>query len=215
MVDTGAVIRRHLPLGAVAVVLALALLGAACSSTGYHYVKNSDDRTYFKVPDGWKLFDEDQLTAKLSPHERETTLESSWQVAFDASPKPSLKHLLAPRTSHPNGYATVQDLNFDASDNVSTSALRNFFFDIDSAVQGGTGSIISYEPLEPDGGFRGFRLVAEVDTPDRHVVTVDETMLLDQATSKLYALVVTCDARCYDHNSDQIERVVKSWTVEA
>ena len=47
-------------------MLALAVAGAACSSSGYHYVKNSDDRTYFKVPDGWKLYDEDELTARGS-----------------------------------------------------------------------------------------------------------------------------------------------------
>jgi hypothetical protein len=213
MVDTGAVMRRRLRSGGVAAVLALAVAGAACSSSGYHYVKNSDDRTYFKVPDEWRLFDEDELTARLTPRERDSVRETSWQVAFDASPRPSLKHLLAPKTKHPNGYATVQQLDFNASDNISLSALRNFFFDIDAAVQNEVGAIVAYEQLEPDGGFRGFHLVAEVQTQDGNVVTVDQTMLLDQATSRLYALIVTCNAQCYDDNADQIGRVVDSWTV--
>jgi hypothetical protein len=214
MVDTGAVMRRRLRSGGVAAVLALAVAGAACSSSGYQYVKNSDDRTYFKVPDGWKLYDEDALTATLTPRERDSVRETSWQVMFDASPKPSLKHFLGLATKHPNGYASVQQLDFDASDNVSFSALRNFFFPIDSAVQNEVGSIVSYEQLEPDGGFRGFHLVAEVQTQEGEVVTVDQTMLLDQATSRLYALIVTCDAQCYEENADQIERVVDSWTVQ-
>jgi hypothetical protein len=213
MVDTGAVMGRRSPPGAAVAVLVLAVVAAACSSSGYHYVKNADDQTYFKVPDGWKLYDEDQLTARLTPRERDSVRETSWQVAFDASPRPSLKHLLAPKTKHPNGYATVQQLDFNASDNISLSALRNFFFDIDTAVQNEVGSIVSYEQLEPEGGFRGFHLVAEVQTQDGDVVTVDQTMLLDQATSRLYALIVTCDAQCYDDNSDQIGRVVDSWTV--
>jgi hypothetical protein len=218
MVDTGAVIRRHLPLGAVAAVLVLALLGAACSSTGYHYVKNSDDRTYFKVPDGWKLYDEDEVlkAAKdLSPRQRDLERDTSWQVVFDASPKPSLNHLGSPKAHHPNGIAVVRELSFDDSDTLSLGSLRNLFFDVDSAVQNQLGELVTYEPLEPDGGFHGFHLVADLDTQSGGVVTLDQTTLVDQATSKVYILLVTCDAQCYEHNSDQIDRVVKSWTVEA
>jgi hypothetical protein len=217
MVDTGAVTRRILPLGAVAAVLLLAGLGAACSSTGYHYVKNSDDRTYFKVPDAWKLYDEEQVlqayAKDLSPRERATERDTSWQVVFDASPKPSLTHLGSPKAHHPNGIAVVRQLSFDDSDSLSLGSLRNLFYDVDSAIQNQMGEIVAYEPLEPDGGFHGFHLVADVDTQEGGVVTLDQTTLVDQATSKVYTLLVTCDAQCYDDNVDQIERVVDSWTV--
>jgi len=197
--------------------LAAALLGTACSSTGYHYVKSSDDRTYFKVPEGWKLYDEDQLLKAygkdLSPRQKASELDTAWQVAFDASPQPSLEHLGDPKAKHPNGLAVVRELSFDAADTTSLVSLRNLFYDVDTAVQNEMGEIIAYEPLEPEGGFHGFHLVAEVDTADGTVVTLDQTSLVDQATSKVYTLLVTCDARCYDDNVDQIERVVGSWTV--
>jgi hypothetical protein len=200
----------------VAAVLALTVAGAACSSSGYHYVKNSDDRTYFKVPDAWKLYDEDEVlkAAKdLSPRQRDLERDTSWQVVFDASPKPSLDHLGNPKAHHPNGIAVVRELSFDDSDTLSLGSLRNLFFDVDSAVQNQLGEIVKYEPLEPDGGFHGFHIVADLDTQAGGVVTLDQTTLVDQATSKVYILLVTCDAQCYDDNADQIGRVVDSWTV--
>jgi hypothetical protein len=209
---------RH-RLARAATVLVVALLGAACAGSGYHYVKNSDDRTYFKVPDAWKLYDEDQVlkvyAKDMSPRQRSAERDSSWQVVFDASPKPSLSHLGSPKAKHPNGIAVVRELSFDDADTLSLGSLRNLFYDVDTAVQSQKGEVVKYEPLELDGGFHGFHMVAEVDSEKGNVVTLDQTTLVDQATSKVYTLLVTCDSRCYDHNSDQIDRVVKSWTVRS
>jgi hypothetical protein len=46
-------------------------------------------------------------------------------------------------------------------------------------------------------------------------MTIDQTVLVDQATSKVYALLVSCSNVCYEHNSKQIKQVVDSWTVRA
>jgi len=217
MVDTGVVTSTRRRLGAALGGLLLVALGAGCAGSGYHYVKNSDDRTYFKVPEGWKLFDEDQVlkvfARDLSPRERDAERDSSWQVVFDASPRPSIAHLGDPKAKHPNGIAVVRELSFDDSDSLSLGSMRNLFFDVDSAVQNQMGEIVSYEPLELDGGFHGFHMVAEVDSENGAVVTLDQTTLVDQATSKVYTLLVTCTAQCYADHSDQIGRVVDSWTV--
>ena len=213
MVDTGVVSRRLHPLPVLCGVL-IAALAAACSSTGYSYVKNSHDRTYFKVPDQWKIYDEDALTEDLAPRDRDAARETSWQVGFDASPKPSLKHLLDVKSKHPTGFAVVQDLDFDAADTISLMGLRNAFFDVDAAVQNEAGEIVSYEPIELEGGFHGFHLVADLVTDSGRTVTLDQTTLLDQATSKMYALIVMCESGCYEDNADRIDRVVGSWTVE-
>jgi hypothetical protein len=209
---------RRLPLGAVAAVLVVAVVGAACSSSGYHYVKNSDDRTYFKVPDGWKLYGEDEVLSAyakdLSPRQREAERDTSWQVVFDANPKPSLSHLGNPKAQHPNGIAVVRELSFDDADSLSIGSLRNLFYDVDTAVQNQMGEVVAYEQLAPDGGFHGFHLVADIDAQLGGVVTLDQTTLVDQATSKVYSLLITCDAQCYDDNAGLIERVVDSWTVQ-
>jgi len=217
MVDTCAVTRQtshalRLLLGAVVITL----LAAACSSTGYTYVKNSDDRTYFKVPDKWKLYEEEELSKSLglSPRELEQYREGTWQVGFDASPRPSLKHLLDPKSKHPTGIASVEELDFDATDNASIVSLRNQFLDLDSAVQAGDAEIVDYEMLEPEGGFHGFHLVVDLVVDGGRTITFDQTSLLDQASSKVFNLIVTCGAKCYADNADQIDRVVGSWTVE-
>ncbi len=204
----------------VAGVVLGGVLLAACAGSGYHYVKSSEDRTYFKVPENWKLYDEDQviktLGHNLSPRQRKSQLDNAWHVGFDASSRPALgRHLLDARARNPVGLAAVEELDFDTADQLSINALRNFFVDIDTAIDQGSGEVLTYEPVERDGGFHGIHIVANVDDPKGRVMTFDQTSILDQATSKLYTLLVTCSANCYEHNKDKIERIVESWTVKA
>ena len=197
-------------------VLAAGLLVAGCADSGFNYVKSSDDKTYFKVPDRWTLYDEDAvldgLGVDLTETERQTELDQTWRVAFDAAPVPSLDHLGAAAAGHPSGMAVVRMLDFDASDAMSNEVLRNYFFDVDTALQEETGELLEYEELQVDGGFRGIHLVATLDISGERM-TIDQTLLLDQATTKVYALLVSCSTICYDDNKGQIANVVDSWTV--
>ena len=199
-------------------LVAVGLL-AGCAGSGYDYVKSSSDRTYFKVPSKWTLYDEEDLADRfngdLTDAQREQLLDDSWRVAFDASPKPTLGHLLETNAKDPSGVAVVRSLSFDDSDNVSLASLRNYFFDIDTAMSDGTGEVVDYEDLQLDGGFRGNHVVANLTMSDGGVMTIDQTMLLDQATTKLYALIVACSSTCYERNSGDIKKVVDSWTVRA
>jgi len=192
---------------------------AGCAGSGYDYVKSSSDRTYFKVPSKWTLYDEqdlaDRFNGDLTDAQRKQLLDDTWRVAFDASPNPNLRHLLETNAKDPSGVALVRTLNFDDADSVSLSALRNYFFDVDTAMNDGTGEVTTYEDLSLDGGFHGSHLVANLTMTDGSVMTIDQTMLLDQATTKLYALIVSCSSVCYEHNSKQIKEVVDSWTVRA
>lgn len=200
----------------ITAVLAAGVLVAGCADSGFSYVKSSEDKTYFKVPKRWTLFDEravmDGIGSGLTKSERRTELDQTWRIAFDAAPKPSLGHLGEAGAGHPSGLAVVRNLSFDASDVMSNSVLRNYFFDIDTALGDGTGEIVAYEELRLDGGFRGIRLVANLDV-DGKQMRLDQTALVDQATSKLYALVVSCSQACFDENQGQITKVVDSWTV--
>lgn len=213
----GWVLRRSRAL--IVTVTTLAVVAAACSGGGFHYVKSSEDRTYFKVPSGWTLFDEhdilDRLGADLTESQKATELDQTWRVAFDASPKPSLRHLGAAKANHPSGLAVVRKLTFDVADSMSNSALRNYFFEVDSALQEETGELLEYEELKLDGGFRGIHLVATLTTTDGRALTIDQTLLLDQGTTKVYGLLVTCSNVCYDKHRADIEKVVDSWTVRA
>ena len=207
---------RRLP-RIIAAVAVGGLLASACASTGYHYVKNSEDRNYFKVPDEWKLFDEDAVIRglDLSPREADVERETAWRVAFDGSPKPVLEHLDQLFPKHPVGRALVVGLDQESSDTISIGGMRNLFFDIDGAIQQDTGTLIFYEPIELDGGFRGVHLVAEINDPESgRTLVFNQKAVLDQSTSNLYALVISCEATCYDKSESKIDQIVDSWTVE-
>jgi hypothetical protein len=49
------------------------------------------------------------------------------------------------------------------------------------------------------------------DTP----AIVDQTVLVDKATTKRYVLSIGCSATCFDANKKVIKEVIDSWTLEA
>jgi len=201
----------------LAVVIVAGVLASACASSGYDYVKNSEDNTYFKVPSSWKVYGDDEvfdLTTKgLTDDEKEIARELFWAVRFDASPKPSIEHLSGPYR-HPTGLAEVQDLLQEESDAMSLSTLRNLYFPIDEAELAGDGTVLAYEPIELDGGFHGVHIVGRLVIDEKGTeVTFNQKAVLDQATSKLYAFIVFCRSACYSRDEDQIDRIVDSWTV--
>src|SRR5262249_6049773 len=100
---------------------ALAML-AGCAGTGFHYVQQSDEHTYFKAPDSWKLFNQDQMLAadrSLSKDERTAARNTTSQTGFDANPKPSVQHLQVPGTRYPTGQAIVAQLSSSVADGIS------------------------------------------------------------------------------------------------
>lgn len=211
-----------------AAVTATAALVAGCANSGYNYVKSSEDKTYFKVPSDWKLYDEDAILQQLPLSDREESVlrDNVWQVGFDASPKPSVKNANNAGTgSSPSGVAFVQPLTEDISDRLSTAAMRNLFLPLTEAETEDRVQYTINERLQPDGGFRGIRVAGTVDVPvddngdkvDDRVITTsfDQTVLVDQATSKVYALFVACKQRCFDENRSEITKVGDSWTVRA
>jgi hypothetical protein len=200
----------------ITALLAGAVLVAGCADSGFNYVKSSSDRTYFKVPDKWTLYDEgdivDKLGGDLTEEQKESEIDGAWQVAFDAHPKPSLKHFTNRELQFPFGFATVRPLDFDAADNTSLKSMRNYFVDIDTARENDNAEILEYEDLSLEGGFRGIHMVANL-TGDEGVTTIDQTVLVDQDTSKVYTLFLRCSSSCYERNHDDIKKVVDSWTV--
>jgi hypothetical protein len=198
--------------------VAAAALLASCAGTGYHYVSNSSDHTYFKVPDAWKLYDQHSLLktagSQLSAQERQQELATSWSTGFDANPKPAPSHVYRLGGGYPTGTALVQQLSADTADTISLQSLRNFVFDVDTAAQNHTADVIQYDQITRSGGFHGIHMVVRAAMSNGASITLNEIALLDPGTTKLYALVVSCSSTCYEHNQSKIEQVVDSWTVK-
>jgi hypothetical protein len=201
---------------AVLLLVAAPLVLAACAGSGYHYVKSTEDKTYFKVPESWKLYDEESvlsaLKGALSKDEIAERRDTTWTSVFDANPDPSLNHVASKRPSYPVGRAIVQPLSAEASDGASLQSLRNIFFDVDTALDNGAATVKTYEPVELAGGFHGSHLVASL-TDKASTVTINQIAVFDQGTSKVYAISIYCTTACYDEYESKINTVIDSWTV--
>lgn len=201
---------------ALLLLVAAPLALAACAGSGYHYVKSSEDKTYFKVPENWHLYDEESvlgaLKGSLSKDEIDARRDTMWTSVFDADPDPSLNHVASRQPNYPVGRAIVQPLSPEASDGASLQSLRNLFFEVDSALEAGSGRVRSYEPVELDGGFHGSHLVATLSNK-KATLTLNQVAVFDQATSKLYAISIYCSTACYDKYESKIDTVIDSWTV--
>ena len=207
---------------AVAAVLgAGVLLLAACGESKYRYITSSEAKTYLRVPNDWRVFDEDEVLGRgsgLSPQTARALRARQWVVAFDSAPKPTLAHIDIPG-EHPAGLARVLVLDDEAKDNVSLKVLRAQVFDGTDPVEAElTGDpnveVLSNEDVTRPGGLRGTHLVVNLrGATGQEYVTTNYLALVDNETRTLYLLFIGCRASCYEQHQAEIEQIVDSWTV--
>jgi hypothetical protein len=206
--------RRLLPVAALAAVAALAL--AACG-TDYHYVKNSDEVVYLKVPNDWKIYDEEQyFRATLdepSPAQLDALRENEWATAFDSDPNPNPRNLNALDSRHPHGFARVHDIGIDEHDTFSMQSARNLVAPVDELIDAGAAQVLDADEFSLDGGFRGSHIVVNLGLEKGGYTTLDQTVVVDADTTKLYILAIGCSDTCYEKHKGEIESLVDSWTV--
>ena len=207
--------------GAVVLVCAVAVALAACSGSGYHYVKNSTDEgsgTYFKIPEGWRVYDENEFLARLDipPERAKARKATSWAIAFDASTNPTLKHFEQPVTAQPFGIAEVRRLAPEERDSFSLMAMRNLVLPVDQLVETDAElEVLRMDEFTRDGGFHGLRFTFNFRYPEaKDFVTFDQVSIVDSETKEVHLLVISCSARCYDKKKDTINTVMDSWTVK-
>ena len=213
-----------------ALLLAVLLcLGApavtACGASEYHYVTNSADRTYFKVPSSWREIDQRELARRFGDGIATSTTSTPgfWMVGYDAHQAPTLTHLLGPNNDEPALLATVQHVPPEERGALSLDSMRDFFLPVSESARSRAG-------IDPTSGLSGFALYAdEVLTPGagiRGVHTVfryrvdggpyqifDLTGYINDDASKVYQLIVRCSASCYDQRRAEIQTIVSSFTV--
>jgi hypothetical protein len=202
---------------ALALVAAGAVALAACGSPRYHYVKSTSDNTFMRVPRDWTIYDEDQLlqSSEESPESKEQFKQLSWSVAFDASPKPSLDHILTV-SDHPTGLAQVRRLLPGQRDTFSLSDLRSVLLRFDplsnEAQLEGEVEVLESSDVQR-GGLNGSELLLNLKTEDGALVKWRQIALIDSAVSKVHVLAVSCDAECYEANESVIDSIIDSWKV--
>ena len=196
--------------------LAIILVAASCSGSGYQYVKDSSSTAFFKVPTDWTLFDEDQILrsdlVQLSPQSQQSVAQALWMVAFDANGQPSLSHVLS-AAAEPSGFAQVRPLGSEERDTFSLATIRNALFDVDGTTDAAGVELLASSDVVLPGGYRGLHV--EYNVPEgSDYLTINQIGVVDSQTSTLYMFVIGCEARCYLDHQDAIEQIADSWTVK-
>ena len=171
-----------------------------------------------RVPSDWTLYDEDELleSSDESPESKEQFKELSWSVAFDASPKPSLDHILTV-SDHPTGLVQVRRLLPGQRDTFSLSELRSVLLRFDplsneAQLQGDVEVLDSKEIKQ--GNLNGSELLLNLKTGDGDLVKWRQIALVDSALTRVHVLAISCDDECYSANESVIDKIVDSWKVK-
>jgi hypothetical protein len=194
------------------------VLLAACGGARYHYVKSSSNQTYMRVPSKWTLYDEDELldNSEQSDEAKQQFKRLSWSVAFDASPRPSLDHLLS-GSDHPTGLVQVRTLLPSERDSFSLADLRSLLLPVDplsdEAQLSGDVEVLETNDVTRDG-MHGSEMLLNLKTPEGDLVKWRQIAVVDSAVKKVHVLAVSCDAECYTANEDVITKIVDSWKVK-
>jgi hypothetical protein len=205
---------------AVRLAVVTALL-AACGTTGVNYVRSgdvagSDAQLFIKVPQGWKLFDEEEFLTRqsegLTEEQVQLLRDRQWLVVFDAAPDPSIDHL-APDADHPAGFAQIRQLSATETDYSVESLNSEVFPYSELRFQDGF-ELIGKESLEDlPGELEGNKLSYSFEL-EGIPVRVTQLAALDQTNRIIYLTVVACKQSCYEDQRVVIEQLISSWTVE-
>jgi hypothetical protein len=218
-------VRRRTPTTLVAAGAVLLGLGlGACSSSHFQYIRHESTRTYFKVPQAWRLFNEDEIlkaqAAQLTASERAAVKQNQWYVAFDGATAPQLSHVLDfdVRDGQPSGLAKVRTLTADERSNLTPATLRGELFQDDpvhaASLGNGTLDILENNEVTRPGGVHGVHLLMNVHRSTGRVFTFNQIALTDKKTHTLYLLAMGCESGCYQAHRRTIDEVMASYTIK-
>jgi hypothetical protein len=201
---------------AAAIVLGLGVAG--CGAPQYHYVSDSADNAYFKVPPGWHQVSPSSLQAVEGAQDGVGTYV--WSEAYDSSATPSVEHVFA-ATASPVAYSGVVSLSTSGRNDLSFNAMRDLVIPVTSQARqqasadhtelSGFASL-SDQIITDNSNDRGIREIFDYDLGPT-LETFDLTVLVNSATTKVYFLLVQCSETCFAANYSQIAAVVGSFTV--
>ncbi|WP_436521144.1 hypothetical protein [Actinoplanes sp. HUAS TT8] len=220
-------LKRLFPIGSA--VIAAVVLTTACAAPEYTYVKNSDQKTYFKVPHEWHQTatgDLDDILAGTNPDSANSAARQQmwWSVAYDADADPTAAHLLTGQvTDQPIVYARVSKLTTDQQNAISLDVLRDILLPVTADAREAaapttplTGfELVRDDLLAPADGLHGVRVVYDYELADGVLHTFDQTTLVNNAGDTLYLLIIRCSASCYRERSGELDDIATSFTVRS
>jgi hypothetical protein len=230
-IDSSRRFRSTRAIRATAAALAIATVFAAapaCGQPEFTYVKNSGEKTYFKVPHEWhqiseRDLDEVVIAAPIQSATADLLRQRSWNAGYDAAEEPSAGHLYSGQTTdEPIAYVQVLQLDDDEQQSVSLDMLRDLFLPVtqgarQAAQTGGSPlgffELVHDELLTPSDNLHGVRVVYNYQLPNGVLHTFDMTALVNNATDHIYMLLIRCSTRCYRDRAGELNTIATSFTV--
>jgi hypothetical protein len=203
-----------------ALVVGLCLLLSSCGQSDYTFVGSTGDHVFVKVPSHWASYSGNIILKAIGLDGTPSAKSFRWMAAFDAAPDPRLGHVLSGVPEHPVVLTYVRELSPAARDQFSLRALRNARFPIDQLANRDQGDLISEKDISLEGGLYGAQDVYDITggigdiSAANGALMVNQTGILDPGNHKLYLLVISCAATCYERNRNTIDEVARSYSVK-
>jgi len=208
-------------------IAALIIVLTGCGQPSYTYVKNSAEKTYFKVPTQWRQVDRASIDKLITPENPDSASAAVyrklvWSVGFDADKSPSASHLLEADGNAPFVLVSVSQLTAAQRDSLSLNSLRDVLLPVSSDARKAAASnnfpltgfeLLADQVVTPTKGVHGVHAVYNYAFPDGLVQTYDQTAYVSDDITRVYFMLIICSTRCHSARSGEIKRVADSFTV--
>ena len=189
------------------VLMAAAVLLAACGGSGYQYVENGDETVFLKIPEDWDVVSEGTVNFTVTPDEDIQPIPGElvlpWRAEFDAAPDDQRGSL-----NYVQGHVEIQPVDRRIQ---ATLPLSFFFPEVSSDVAGAE-DVRRY--LVTVGDVSGERIRWKQVTESGTEFVRDRLVLRNSINSVVYRVDVVCSLGCYQVNANSIEEIMSTFTVE-
>jgi hypothetical protein len=202
-----------------AATLALAMLSACTPSK--QYAGSKDDGAFFAVPNGWTKISTAALNKEESMSADQASLDRlsmvTYQVGFTKAKKISAREvfMLNP-TDQPVVFARFRDLFPEERNSISLNALRDVILPVTQYQDGTKVNDRNFQLFDDqevvEKGGKGVNLLYSFDYNGVNQ-TINQVALYSNDQNKIYLFVIRCSTTCYNKNIDEIDQIVKSFTV--
>lgn len=200
-------------------VLALLLLSACAPSKQYEGSKS--EGVFYSVPNDWQRVDSKTLAKEESKNASQEALDRlsmvTYQMGFTKAKNISPRDvfMLKP-TDQPVLYVRFRDLFPEERNAISLNTLRNIILPVTDLQDGTINNDRNFQLYDDqeviEKGGRGVNLLYSFDYEGVNE-TVNQVALYSNDQSKIYLFIIRCSTVCYKKNVDEIDNIVKSFTV--
>ena len=193
---------------------------SACTPSK-QYAGSKEDGAFFAVPNGWTKVSQTALKKVESKNSNQDDLDRlsmvTYQIGFSKSKKitPREVFLIEP-TDQPVLYVRFRNLFPEERNAISLNTLRNIILPVTEYLDGTRANDRNFQLFDDqeivEKGGKGVNLLYSFDYNGVNE-TVNQVALFSNDQSKIYLFIIRCSTVCYNKNIDEIDQIVKSFTV--